>query len=325
DSGDVSNLTWLYLPARPGRWAGAYGDRQDEARSLLAELAEDPAFQRGLRATYLTSRKADNFPMSSFQMSGCLLVNASMRSMQTLDCRLVSFTPRLRRVCSAPTKDVFSPMTTCGIPYRSMAPAHMSHGDKVVYMVARAYVAAGRRPACSRQSVSPCLMTLPHWTLRLRPAAISSPSTTRAAPIGIPPSDRPRLASSIATASHRSWSSVTANISSTSYRLVAITRAAFHGWADPEHGDDESIPQRVTAHHARIRGRPDAGRRPLRLRGQVNPGCHHRSKPMRQTGTTGSPAPNEPLPVASSRMAQRGRAGEGDAVALGLTRGRRQR
>lgn len=36
----------------------------------------------------------------------------------------------------------------------AQAPVHMSHGDRVVYMVASRYVAAGSRPAFSKADIS---------------------------------------------------------------------------------------------------------------------------------------------------------------------------
>ena len=79
---------------------------------------------------------------------------------------------------------------------------HMSHGDSVVTIVARAYTDAGSRPAFSRQSVSPWRMALPCCTRRLWPTARTSPSTTSAAPMGMPPSASPARASATASCDH---------------------------------------------------------------------------------------------------------------------------
>ena len=41
---------------------------------------------------------------------------------------------RARQSSSSPRNVWFSPMTTCGVPYRRMAPVHIAHGDSVVYI-----------------------------------------------------------------------------------------------------------------------------------------------------------------------------------------------
>ena len=132
--------------------------------------------------------------MSSFHSAGSAAMNSVISSTHSASSSTTTSTPRSRSRSSAPRNVRFSPITTRGILYSRIAPVHMSHGDNVVTMVARAYTLAGSRPARSRQSVSPCRIALPSWTRRLRPTAITSPSTTRAAPIGMPPSARPARA-----------------------------------------------------------------------------------------------------------------------------------
>ena len=76
----------------------------------------------------------------------------------------------------------------------------MSQGESVVTIVDLAYTVAGSRPAFSRQSVSPCRIALPSCTRLFQPVASTPPSTTSAAPIGMPPSDNPCLAARTAAA-----------------------------------------------------------------------------------------------------------------------------
>src|SRR3989337_1542358 len=136
-------------------------------------------------------------------------MNSAMSALHSSESRFTTATPRERSRSSPPMNVRFSPITTRGIPYRRIAPVHMSHGESVVYIVARRYTDAARRPAFSSASVSPCRMALPCWTRRLCPTPRTRPSATRAAPIGTPPSSRPMRACSMAWArSSRSWLSM---------------------------------------------------------------------------------------------------------------------
>ena len=53
------------------------------------------------------------------------------------------------------TSTVTGPMTTRLTLYSKQAPVHISHGERVVYMVEPSYAEAGKRPAFSRAEVSP--------------------------------------------------------------------------------------------------------------------------------------------------------------------------
>ena len=72
--------------------------------------------------------------------------------------------------------------------------------------VARPYSDAFSRPAFSRQSISACNVALPFCTLVLCPLPTILSSITSTEPIGIPPSERPFLASSIAASINSSFS-----------------------------------------------------------------------------------------------------------------------
>ena len=53
------------------------------------------------------------------------------------------------------TSAITDPMTTRLTLYSRQAPVHISHGERVVYIVEPLYAEAGRRPAFSRAEVSP--------------------------------------------------------------------------------------------------------------------------------------------------------------------------
>ena len=94
--------------------------------------------------------------MITHQSSGCSLMNVRISCSHSAFWRLTTSTPLERRYSSPPTKVVFSPITTRQTLYRIHAPVHMSHGDRVVYIVAPLYEDAGSRPACSRADISAC-------------------------------------------------------------------------------------------------------------------------------------------------------------------------
>src|SRR3972149_4890534 len=77
-----------------------------------------------------TARLRYSSPMSSFQISGCSVMNSRISTAHSSESRLTISTPRARSRSSAPTNVRFSPMTTRGVPYRRIAPAHMSHGGR---------------------------------------------------------------------------------------------------------------------------------------------------------------------------------------------------
>ena len=71
-------------------------------------------------------------PMSSFQSSGASAMNERIISTQSGSSSTTSSTPRACSSASLPRKVLCSPMTTLGMPYRRIAPVHMSQGDSVV-------------------------------------------------------------------------------------------------------------------------------------------------------------------------------------------------
>ena len=65
-------------------------------------------------------------------------MNSSIIATHSAESSTTTSTPWLRSRSSAPMNVRFSPITTRGMPYSSIAPVHMWHGDSVVYIVARA-------------------------------------------------------------------------------------------------------------------------------------------------------------------------------------------
>src|SRR5690625_3754167 len=71
-------------------------------------------------------------PISSCHRSGCSSMNWRMRATHSASSSTSRSMPRKHSRLSSPMKFRFSPMTTRGMPYNTMAPLHIAHGDKVV-------------------------------------------------------------------------------------------------------------------------------------------------------------------------------------------------
>ena len=99
-----------------------------------------------------------------------------------------------------------SPTITLVMPNCTIAPAHMLHGIRVEYTVIPRK-SETVLPALNRQLISACMTTALSWTRRFRPVATSLPCpSTRAAPMGMPPSAAPVRASP--SAASMNWSTV---------------------------------------------------------------------------------------------------------------------
>jgi hypothetical protein len=91
---------------------------------------------------------------SAYQTSGFSLMNLSIRALHSSFSNTTTSTPRSFKYFSPPTKVLFSPITTRRTLYRMHAPVHMSHGERVVYIVAPSYAVAGSRPEFWRADIS---------------------------------------------------------------------------------------------------------------------------------------------------------------------------
>jgi hypothetical protein len=91
---------------------------------------------------------------SAYQTSGFSRMNFSISALHSSLSNTTTSTPRSLRYFSPPTKVLFSPMTTRFTLYRMHAPVHMSHGERVVYIVAPSYATAGSRPEFWRADIS---------------------------------------------------------------------------------------------------------------------------------------------------------------------------
>lgn len=140
------------------------------------------------------------------QSPGFSCINFSIIFLHSSLFTLTISTPRCRNCFSPPTNVSFSPITTLEILYKRHAPVHMSHGERVVYIVAPLYAEAGSRPVFARQDISACSTALPFWTRMLWPLPKILPSAaTRHAPMGMPPSAAPVRASERAARKPGSW------------------------------------------------------------------------------------------------------------------------
>lgn len=116
--------------------------------------------------------------------------------MERSSARSIQGMPNLSRMSLEPGKVTDSPITTSFTLNRASAPAHIEHGDSVVYMTVSWNEIT---PASRRQLISPCRMTFFSCTRLLWPRAMISLPRVSTAPIGRPPCAIEASASRIAS------------------------------------------------------------------------------------------------------------------------------
>lgn len=141
-------------------------------------------------------------PISSFHtFPPGLLIQSFIMFLISSQSRLITLAPLSRRSCSPPKKFSFSASTTVRILYRIQVAEHMMQGERVVNIAQSLNNPSGTRPKFSRQSISPCRTLDESWTRLLCPREMMREvgRWTKAAPMGIPPSERLFKACSWAT------------------------------------------------------------------------------------------------------------------------------
>src|SRR5207245_410686 len=103
----------------------------------LARLRQQSRRQQGQGQEQPSHLETRYCPMSSFHSAGSLWMKFWSKRKHSGSSTTSIWTPRSTKYSSGPRNVRFSPITTLGMRYRRMAPLHISHGESVVYMVAR--------------------------------------------------------------------------------------------------------------------------------------------------------------------------------------------